>query len=143
MHFLLNTPRHHHVVALKEEKTPFNNSDNFAIACTGTTFETLYKKKKRYLETKDEKYKKLYDAFKIVLRHGVVYARMAPEHKTLLVENFREEEFKVMMCGDGINDTNAMIKSDIGIGISVKDKTLKKSKVKKCCYKRVSALYIL
>ncbi|MCQ2821022.1 MAG: HAD-IC family P-type ATPase, partial [archaeon] len=112
------------VVALKEEKTPFNNSDDFAIACTGSTFEMLYKKKKRYLETKDEKYKKLYDAFKIVLRHGVVYARMAPEHKTLLVENFREEDFKVMMCGDGANDCGALRAADVGVSLSPEEASI-------------------
>ena len=75
--------------------------EDYVIAMTGKTFETLYLLKEKYLETKNEKLKIYYDVFKVVLLHGRVFARMAPEHKALLVEGFKKEKLEVLMCGDG------------------------------------------
>ena len=35
---------------------------------------------------------------------GQVFARMAPDHKAQLVENFQALDYIVGMCGDGAND---------------------------------------
>ena len=112
------------LIELDGQELPFKNSDDFAIAITGKSFEMLSKKKKKYLETNDPKYKQLYDVFRIVLRHGVVFARMAPEHKTLLVENYREEDFNVMMCGDGANDCGALRAADVGVSLSPEEASI-------------------
>ena len=81
-------------------------------------------KGKKYIEKNDENYKKFYDILKIILRYGVVFARMSPEHKTLLIEKFREEDFSVMMCGDGANDCGALKTADVGVSLSPEEASI-------------------
>ncbi|XP_067826649.1 cation-transporting ATPase 13A2 isoform X2 [Heptranchias perlo] len=64
----------------------------------------------------------VYDYFpdllqKILLR-GTVYARMAPNQKTQLVESLQKLEYSVGMCGDGANDCGALKTADAGISLS-------------------------
>ena len=102
---------------------PFNEEKNI-IAITGPIFEELFKKKKKFLQTKQEKYKLAYETFRFILRHGVIFARMSPEHKTLLVENLRQENFNVMMCGDGANDCGALRTADVGVSLSPEEASI-------------------
>lgn len=112
------------IIDIEDKNTPFKEGEDFVIAITGNTLEQLFKKKKKYLETKDEKYRLHYNTFRTVLRHCFIYARMAPEHKTLLVENLREEEFNVMMCGDGANDCGALRAADVGVSLSPEEASI-------------------
>ncbi|XP_055952712.1 polyamine-transporting ATPase 13A3-like isoform X3 [Argiope bruennichi] len=54
---------------------------------------------------------------KILLR-GTVYARMAPDQKTQLVESLQNIGYVVGMCGDGANDCGALKAADVGISLS-------------------------
>jgi cation-transporting ATPase 13A3/4/5 len=49
---------------------------------------------------------------------GTVFARMAPEHKTLLVEQLQQRKKLVGMCGDGANDCGALKTADVGVSLS-------------------------
>jgi 2-hydroxy-3-keto-5-methylthiopentenyl-1-phosphate phosphatase len=40
----------------------------------------------------------------LVLARGAVFARMAPDQKSQLVEALQEQDYIVAMCGDGAND---------------------------------------
>ena len=112
------------VINIEDNSTPFKDGEDFVIAITGSTLEQLFKKKKKFLETNDQKYKLHYDTFRTVLRYGYIFARMAPEHKTLLVENLREENFNVMMCGDGANDCGALRAADVGVSLSPEEASI-------------------
>ncbi|XP_069753130.1 polyamine-transporting ATPase 13A3 isoform X2 [Narcine bancroftii] len=54
---------------------------------------------------------------KLVL-HGTVFARMAPDQKTQLVEAFQNIDYYVGMCGDGANDCGALKQAHSGISLS-------------------------
>ncbi|XP_057696418.1 polyamine-transporting ATPase 13A3 isoform X3 [Corythoichthys intestinalis] len=54
---------------------------------------------------------------KLVL-HGTVFARMAPDQKTQLVEALQDVDYFVGMCGDGANDCGALKRAHSGISLS-------------------------
>uniref|UniRef100_F7EWX8 Polyamine-transporting ATPase 13A3 n=1 Tax=Ornithorhynchus anatinus TaxID=9258 RepID=F7EWX8_ORNAN len=54
---------------------------------------------------------------KLVL-HGTVFARMAPDQKTQLVEALQNVDYYVGMCGDGANDCGALKRAHSGISLS-------------------------
>ena len=74
------------LIGLEIKESPMKDDEDYVIAMTGKTFETLYLLKEKYMSNKSENMKIYYDIFKVVLLHGRVFARMAPEHKALLVE---------------------------------------------------------
>ncbi|XP_053115435.1 polyamine-transporting ATPase 13A3-like isoform X2 [Hemicordylus capensis] len=49
---------------------------------------------------------------------GTVYARMAPDQKTQLVEALAKIDYSVGMCGDGANDCGALKQAHAGISLS-------------------------
>uniref|UniRef100_A0A3Q0S6Q6 Polyamine-transporting ATPase 13A3 n=1 Tax=Amphilophus citrinellus TaxID=61819 RepID=A0A3Q0S6Q6_AMPCI len=54
---------------------------------------------------------------KLVL-HGTVFARMAPDQKTQLIEALQGVDYYVGMCGDGANDCGALKRAHGGISLS-------------------------
>ncbi|KAM4575187.1 polyamine-transporting ATPase 13A3 isoform 1-T1 [Fundulus diaphanus] len=54
---------------------------------------------------------------KLVL-HGTVFARMAPDQKTQLIETLQGVDYFVGMCGDGANDCGALKRAHGGISLS-------------------------
>jgi cation-transporting ATPase 13A3/4/5 len=113
---------------IDRENSPMNSTnidDKTVIAITGTTFEMLYKLRNKYFaNNKSENLKIYYDTFRLVLQHGYIFARMAPEHKTYLVESFKQENFVVCMCGDGANDCGALRAADVGVSLSIEEASI-------------------
>ena len=103
-----------------EEKVPYTlcKDDSFGIAISGPTFERLFLLNDRYMKKKDELFKSAHDAFRLILKNGRVFARMAPNHKALLVEAFKKEGFMTLMCGDGANDCSALRTAHVSVSLS-------------------------
>jgi cation-transporting ATPase 13A2 len=103
---------------------PSNIEDNMIIAVTGPIFEKICRLSNKYLTTKNETLKIYYETLRLILQHGYIFARMAPEHKTTLVESFRQEKFTVCMCGDGANDCGALRAADVGVSLSIEEASI-------------------
>ena len=111
---------------INNEDSPLNKSknDNFGIALTGNIFEKLFKLNEKYLKNKDPKLKFIHQSYRLILKNGRVFARMAPEHKALLVEAYKKEGFTTLMCGDGANDCAALRTAHVGVSLSEEDASI-------------------
>ena len=111
-------------LGVSDENIDLESNDHYVIALTGTTFEKLYKLNQKYLESKNPKLINHHKTFRQILKNGIVFARMAPEHKALLVESFRKEKCTVLMCGDGANDCSALRSADVGVSLSPEEASI-------------------
>ena len=59
------------------------------------------------------------EEFKKIVQNTFVYARVQPEHKTRIVNMWRELGFVTAMTGDGVNDAPSIKSADIGIGMGI------------------------
>lgn len=117
------------LIKIDIENAPFNlniyqEEEEFSLAITGHTFESLWKLRNKYLINKNEELKHYYLTFRKILQNGFIFARMSPEHKTILVECLREEKFTVLMCGDGANDCGALRAADVGVSLSIEEASI-------------------
>ncbi|XP_076330164.1 polyamine-transporting ATPase 13A3-like isoform X3 [Tachypleus tridentatus] len=58
------------------------------------------------------------EVFLRLIVRGTVFARMAPDQKSQLVESLQDLGYIVSMCGDGANDCGALKAADVGISLS-------------------------
>ena len=111
---------------ISEENSPLNQKidEDFGIAITGNVFEKIYKLNEKYMKTKDHKLKLIHLSYRLILKNGRVFARMAPEQKALLVEAFKKEGFTTLMCVDGANDCAALRIATVGVSLSAEEASI-------------------
>ena len=56
--------------------------------------------------------------YKNILQKAKVFARMRPEEKAMVVEEFQSQDRIVGMCGDGANDCPALKAANVGVSLS-------------------------
>ncbi len=59
------------------------------------------------------------EAFAQDLEKFAVYARVQPEHKTRIVNAWRDAGYVTAMTGDGVNDAPSIKSADIGVGMGI------------------------
>jgi len=59
------------------------------------------------------------EEFKEKFMNISVYARVQPEHKTRIVNAWREAGYVTAMTGDGVNDAPSIKSADIGVGMGI------------------------
>ena len=99
-------------------------NEHFAIATTGATFEKLYSLNEKFILDKDLSLINIHKIFRLVLKNGIIFTRMAPDHKALLIESFKKEKMNTLMCGDGTNDCPALRKADVGVALSSEEASM-------------------
>ena len=112
----------------REESSKFhlttNNSpiklcknEHFAIVTTGLTFEKLYSLNEKFITNKDPSLINYHRIFRLILKNGLIFSRMAPDHKALLIDSFQKERLNILMCGDGTNDCPALRTANVGVSL--------------------------
>ncbi len=59
------------------------------------------------------------EEFSAIVENISVYARVQPEHKTRIVNTWREKGYVTAMTGDGVNDAPSIKSADIGVGMGI------------------------
>ncbi|XP_051874583.1 probable cation-transporting ATPase 13A4 [Pristis pectinata] len=92
----------------KESKIPMDNFEknkDFHFAMTGKSYKILIQH--------------FYHLLPKLLINATVFARMSPNQKGSLIEEFQKLDYYVGMCGDGANDCGALKTAHAGISLSV------------------------
>ncbi|RKP10372.1 P-type ATPase-like protein [Thamnocephalis sphaerospora] len=79
--------------------------DDYELAITGDVFRWMVDHAPR-------------DLLNRMLVKSPIFARMSPDEKQELVENFQQIGYCVGFCGDGANDCGALRSADVGISLS-------------------------
>lgn len=77
---------------------------DFFVACEGREYEAIRQESKEY--------------FDFLLSRGVIFARMNPDQKKLLMEDLNNIGYSTVFCGDGANDCGALKSAHVGIALA-------------------------
>jgi magnesium-transporting ATPase (P-type) len=55
--------------------------------------------------------------FETLTKYIIIFARVSPYQKELIIEQIKNTGVSVLMCGDGTNDVGGLKKADVGIAL--------------------------
>ena len=113
-------------IDLNTQNSPFRltKNEHFAIVTTGLTFEKLYSLNEKFISNKNSSLIKYHRTFRLLLKNGIIFSRMAPDHKALLIESFKKERLNILMCGDGTNDCPALRTANVGVSLGSEEASM-------------------
>nr|XP_033814173.1 probable cation-transporting ATPase 13A4 isoform X2 [Geotrypetes seraphini] len=91
-------------VSFEENSDPTKEIGDYYFAMTGKSYQAIAKY--------------FYNLLPKLLLNGAIFARMSPNQKSNLIEEFQKLNYYVAMCGDGANDCGALKVAHIGISLS-------------------------
>ncbi|XP_030071542.1 probable cation-transporting ATPase 13A4 [Microcaecilia unicolor] len=91
-------------VGIEKNSDPTNEMGNYYFAMSGKSYEAIVKY--------------FYNLLPKLLLNGAIFARMSPNQKSNLIEEFQKLNYYVSMCGDGANDCGALKVAHAGISLS-------------------------
>ena len=119
------------IYSIKEEEYPYEfkmlineivNNKNKKICFSGPALSIILDKidKKNILSQNSpniEEY--ITNLEKLIKNNGKIFFRMLPDNKSNLISFLQNDKYTVVaMCGDGANDSNAFMQSDVGVAIN-------------------------
>lgn len=87
--------------------------DDFYVACEGREYDAIKKEGNGF--------------YTFLMEKGAIFARMNPDQKKSLVEDFNSFNKKTLFCGDGANDCGALRSADIGLALAENEASLASS----------------
>ena len=97
---------------------------NCLLSMTGKIFEKYYILNEIYKKNPINNLKPIHKSFRDILKKCIVFSRMTPQQKLLLIESLKNEKLKTLMCGDGANDCSALKAADIGVSLSEEEASI-------------------
>ncbi|XP_029472483.1 probable cation-transporting ATPase 13A4 [Rhinatrema bivittatum] len=91
-------------VNIDKNHSPTNEVGNYYFAMSGKSYQVIVKY--------------FYSLLPKLLLNGAIFARMSPNQKSNLIEEFQKLNYYVAMCGDGANDCGALKVAHVGISLS-------------------------
>ena len=119
------------IFAIKEEENIFEfkelvrnivNGINKKICCSGPALSIILDRINNQINRNEkspdiDEYIKNLD--KLIRYNGKIFFRMLPDNKSNLIAFLQKDQNTVVaMCGDGANDSNAFMQSDVGVAIN-------------------------
>ena len=119
------------IYAIKEEENPLEfkeliknivNDKNKKICCSGPALSIILDRinnKKNKSENFPDIEEYIQNLDKLIRFNGKIFFRMLPDNKSNLIAFLQKDQYTVVaMCGDGANDSNAFMQSDVGVAIN-------------------------
>ena len=119
------------IYAIKEEENPLEfkeliknivNDKNKKICCSGPALSIILDRinnKKNKIENSKDVEEYIQNLDKLIRFNGKIFFRMLPDNKSNLIAFLQKDQYTVVaMCGDGANDSNAFMQSDVGVAIN-------------------------
>ena len=118
------------IYSIKEEENPLEFKEiikmivkdiNKKICCSGPALSIILDRintqSNKDYSPEIEEYKSNLD--KLIRFNGKIFFRMLPDNKSNLIAFLQKDQYTVVaMCGDGANDSNAFMQSDVGVAIN-------------------------
>jgi cation-transporting ATPase 13A2 len=109
------------IIDIQDDTLIFEDEEGYKASFEDSTKHVAYAVSGKALEYM---HNTSFEGLDIVIKQGVVFGRMSPAHKILLIELLQVGDTMVAMCGDGANDCGALKAADVGLSLSTAEASI-------------------